>query len=566
MKTRSLATVAFLSALSAACGSDGNGTPGTTGGAGGAGATSSGGTAGAGATEPRGGSGTTTGGATSSAGNGGDSAGGAAGTPTAGAPAQGGAGGHATAGTTAGGSAGHGTAGSGTAGSAGASAGGQGGSAPQVMLDAAVYAGNIDEGDNGLRLVTVLGELAAAGGAGGAGGAGPGARYLETPIDHSGLLLDTQIDAVAFSPDGTRLAVAGRGAATGAFTIYELDVATLTATAVIESDARGVVSMQYSPDGAMIAFITGNGSNDLFVGSATGDDTSYQEIATGYVTAYDWMPDSSALVYVEASSASSTTGALLRSPLADPSTPVSLRPSRTLHHVEVAASGDIYHLYDPAATSEEARLYTIDADGTNAAEVDFSTVLDGSGSELSVPTDGPRMNHFALSPDSTRVVVSFDAVTADNFQLFVKTLGSADNARLVSNVGASEVPAGSAEWGPSDDSLLVWSPDATQIAVGADWPVDVTDEDDALALWLVPASGATASRRLLGDPTDDLRDAERASWTHSGAHLFVYGDLEGQNDYALYLLTDLTTENQSPAAVRVGELPIVGLADYAVMP
>ena len=505
-------------------------------------------------------------------------AGGSAGSSSAGAAGSAGVGnnadtaGHAGAAGSAdaAGSAGLGTAGTpASAGSSNAGAAGSAGSgSPYTPTDLAVFIGNIDDGENGVRMADFSRGRATEQLAGGAGGAGGTMSVLAVAaVDHSDILIDTQLDAVAFSPDGARYAIAGRMAGTGSFAIYEFRTDGSTApTKIIDSDARGVVSMKYSPDGANLAFITGNGSGDLFIGSADASDTAYQEVATGYVTSYSWMPDASAIVYVEASSATAPTGALMLGPLADLTSPVELRASRTAHHVEVASDGTIYHIYDPAPAAEEARLYSISADGSDPTLIDFDIVVDAEGNDLPVPQDGPRVNNFALSPDSRLVAVSLDVVTADNFQLFVKDLVDSTNAVMVSDVRSADVPDGSAQWGPAEDSLLVWAPDSGSLVVGADWPVDAADEDNAQALWLVNTTGAPGGIRLLGSPSDALLDAERATWSRTGDWIFVYGDLEDQDTYAVYALDDFATTDQDPATVRIGDLPVTSVADLAVMP
>jgi Tol biopolymer transport system component len=434
--------------------------------------------------------------------------------------------------------------------------GSNGGAGPNDSTpELAVFVGRFDEDPSGIRVVDLTG-IEAAGGAGGSAGVQGGLVYETTSIDHDGLFDYTHVDAVAFSPDGSRFAVAGRMSANDT-TVYEFLVDGSSAPTQILEFGEVIESMKYSPDGEYLAFA--DDDDDLFVGTAGSASLTAESVNSATVTSYVWLPDSSGLVYVTTDSG----GDLVYSELTALASPTTLVDNHVADRVEVADDGTIYYLYDPSTAGVQQHLYAVTTAGDDAEEVAL-TLVDTEGDSVAFD-DASVVNHFALSPDSSQIVVSTDAASEDNFQLYVKTLGTNDAASMVSNVDPTSSPA-SGQLGPEEDSLLIWSPDGSQIAVGADWPIGADDE--ARTLWLMSSSSADDTRRVLGNPENDLYEVLDAAWAPSGTRLVVYGDLEDNNQASVYVLSDLTAADQAPQDVRVSDEPgtFVWVNGYDVAP
>jgi WD40 repeat protein len=333
-----------------------------------------------------------------------------------------------------------------------------------------------------------------------------GRRRLDLPG------LGHHIDAVAFSPDGTTVAVAGggsRGLRDGVVQLW--DVATGTVLRTMQGSRRGAVSaIAFSPDGTRL--VTGSGASRIDV-SYPGDGALVWDVATGQ-----------------------TVRSLLRGRFA-------------VNGVAYSADGT---RIVTAGADEVARVWDAET-GAEIASLEFDAVLDSvsrcaispDGAHLALP-DGPgavaiwsieagsRVHRFpdhghivtalAYTPDGGRLLVGssdhvvriWDTATGEaagrltgREVMETAELGIIGPSRHL-RIGRSVVP----HFGPV--SAVAWSPDGRHV-------ISAGEQDGVTVVW--NARSGSAVRELRGHGADKKPVGGGFTYTAGGVHAVAFGGL-----------------------------------------
>ncbi len=372
----------------------------------------------------------------------------------------------------------------------------------------------------------------------------------------SGLAGD-DITGMALSPNGAKLAVAGVDTAGTAakLMIFDADGSNGQTLVTAPSAGRSFGSLEFSKDGNQIAFIadleTTAGANALYVVPANGA-ASEKRLSPALtdaaldVTQLEWAGDNKTIAY---------TGDLVSNGIYGlwtvDSSATSPAPVEIVTQAELGASGDVSSALGFDSTDKlyfssnfqtgSYRLYAVDKDGQNRAQLAGSSLTNGSG-EASIGT-------FAISPSGTKIAFVADAPTADLGEVYVLALTGSATAQKVSAV---QTLAPSGINGPNiyGDPPMAWSPDETMIAVIADWLVDSSDADNDFSAFVLPASGTAGGVRIVDAPSNNNQDAIAVAFSADSKRLFILGDLAAGNDTELFSTTDLTTADQTATAIR----------------
>ncbi len=556
-----------------ACG--GGGSDGT-GGSAGSDASSAGGTGGGtggtgGGTGGTGGGASGTGGTAGTGGSAGMSAGGAAG--TAGSSGSGGSAGSGTGGTA--GSAGTaGAAGNaGTSGAAGSSGTGGGAGADAGTDSGATDAGADSSTDGGSSQATCRVYF---GGKLNDGGNGPALESAYLDPGGSPVVVGPGVILGDVAPDGTSIAVSTLGVSvvdgSVAFTrsLLETDSVYANAGAALDPNLDQVYwSVQYSPDGKWIAYVTNTAVDQdfrLFVVPAGGGAVRRLSLPAPAPSTDDgvltvkWMPgasNTSAVVsWIVRDTADSgelyTADVVPVTPVVSTVIGVSDPGGPSFDGVEgalVNGAPKILFLYAPDGGGQ-ITLMQADYDGSNRVPVQGTTGL--------VNNVGPAdIVAFGVSRDGTKLAYAADATTDFLYQVFVKDLSDASAPVQVSNV-STLAPAANEPRGPAASYPMVWSPDGTKIAFLADWNLGGTTTDNQWAAYIVPSSGQGGTRLVelaaVGSNAPNVQPGLKAfAWCADSATLFLRGAYANATQAQLFGVTDFVTQDQNAAAVRLFE-------------
>ena len=326
---------------------------------------------------------------------------------------------------------------------------------------------------------------------------------------------DDMVHAVAFSPDGTRVATASRDRTARVF-----DAATGAELARLPHSGP-VTSVAFSPDGTRLATASRDGSARIF-DAATGAELARLPHG-GPVTSVAFSPDGTRVATAsDDGSARIFDAQLARLPHGGPVTSVAFSPDGT--RVATASHDGSARIFDAATGAELARLphdgivssVAFSPDGTRVATASHdgsARIFDAAtGAELArLPHDG-IVSSVAFSPDGTRVATA-----------------SRDDAARVFDAATGAQLARLPHGGPV--SAVAFSSDGTRVATAShDRTAHVFDAATGAQLARLPHGGwvtgvafspdgtrvATASRDGSARVFDVGIGAQLGRLTHSG--------------------------------------------------
>jgi WD40 repeat protein len=343
------------------------------------------------------------------------------------------------------------------------------------------------------------------------------------------------VNAVAWSPDGTRLATAGTdGTAQLWDPITGEQLITLTDTATMSAVA-------WSPDGTRIA-TAGEGGTRLW-------DPTGQQLTTlsdsGPVNAVAWSPDGTRLATADIDGTARlwelSTGQQLPSPIGHTSPMRALAWSPDGARIATASIGGTTRVWNPATGQQLATLIGIgpvnavawSPDGTRIA----TAGTDGTarlwnpttGDQLTTIPDIDRVHAVAWSPDGTRIA----------------TAGVGGTTRVWNSTTGQQLTTLTAH--TTSVQAVAWSPDSTRIAT--------TSSDGTTRVWnpttgeqLTSLTGHTTSVQAVAWSPDGTRIAT----TSIGGSTRVWNSTTGQQLTTLTGHTRLVTDvDWSPDATYV---------------
>ncbi|MEO8293325.1 MAG: hypothetical protein ABI635_09315 [Actinomycetota bacterium] len=254
----------------------------------------------------------------------------------------------------------------------------------------------------------------------------------------------------------------------------------------------------WSPDGARLAFTTGNpGADGLAIHITNADGSDPVTIDTGKIEFLSWSPDGGQLAYVHSDSGAANDapsglyvvdadGGASRRVVGGSWESVSWSPDGGLLLL-AGSPANIEHACPPDCTD----LYTVRPDG----------------SDLTQLTDDDTYEHYASwSPDGTRIA-------------FARSRGY-DNVDYGSDIYVMDADGGGVtrltDWS-GFDSFPVWSPDGTLLAFASDRDVteaqQTANADGAfenIGIYLMEPDGTGVRRLIAGQPNVTFLPS---SWT-----------------------------------------------------
>jgi hypothetical protein len=298
-----------------------------------------------------------------------------------------------------------------------------------------------------------------------------------------------------------------------------------------------VGDMAFSPDGRFLAYRSSD--DDLFVVSTCGGAA---ETVAPSVTSYAWAPevDSGAahLVYrteaghlfvADAASATLTSIDL---------TPTATATQQVMVDVPVFDATSRVYFRGDLDVDDEVRLYRVALDGANREQVPGT---DG----FTHASGNADIGAFDISADGMQLAFAVDAPTENLFQVYTLDL-SGDTAMPLTDVASGATP--NTPRGPdghepayfwSPHRTIMWSPDATHLAIVADWPLGPEDDDDEFRPFVVPTTGGAPVRLFTGT---GFRTVDVAFSSSSTRVYVIGGDLPPEPN--LYSTGDFTTADQ----------------------
>jgi Tol biopolymer transport system component len=387
----------------------------------------------------------------------------------------------------------------------------------------------------------------------------PGA--MKTKLALMGLAA-ADIQSVAVSPDGTKLAVAGVDMPMGnpVLNVYAIDGSGAPKNLVtMPTKDQAFNFIAWSPDGKWIAF-TGelelNNQTALYVVPSDGAMKAKRVSQTSAdtklnVSRFAWARKADAshayLAFAGDVLIDNVTGLWVYDVITN--NLAAIAPTNLLadmkevspSFLEFDSADKIYFKSNHEVVA--FRLYRASTSGADLEQVPGSKKTNGAG-EASVGS-------FALSPDGKKLAFAADAPTQNLYQLYVGDVGQ-DNAAPVSNVQMTAPASGTR--GPSFFSEVAWSPDQKLVAVAADWAVGANDVDNAFGLFVLPASGAAGGVRII-NATASNQSVGSLAFSKDSARLYATGDLVIDNGNELYSTSDFTTADQKPASITAQSVP-----------
>jgi len=433
-----------------------------------------------------------------------------------------------------GGAGGMASGGAGGAGAGGSGAGGAGGSASAAQ---SVYL----LGDFVTNNVEQAGRIAY-----------PGPLREALPLDGFG---GGDVRALAVSPDGATIAVAGR-LASGMFalSIYAANGLGPATNLLTASDsAIDYRDLSFSPDGEWIAFrsdATANSAHELWVIPSNGGQAkrvSQPVVGMSDVHRFAWQPigagASRYLAYVGDVATDKVDGLWTVEITTASPQPLNLVPEAAdgydvVGGVEFDAAGLVYFRAN-FADDGLYRIYRASVDGVRREQVPGTLLSHGSGEA--------QVGSFGLSADKTQLAFTAEAPTAHDYQVYVQSL--ADGALRRVSESATPVPV-AGDRGPLFFRPILWAPDASKLAVIADWPVAGVDNDNRRAAFVLSlAEGADPGQtRLLLAPASN-QAVEQLEFSADSARLFIRGDLLNNNQGEVFSTSDFMASDQDAAAL-----------------
>lgn len=393
------------------------------------------------------------------------------------------------------------------------------------------------------------------------------AQGISVDLALSGFSGKTDISGIAVSPDGDSIAVSGTDGADDApeLHIYPADGSgDPVVLFVAEDSSRSISNPAFSPDGNWLAFRTDSeivGATALHVvptdASAGAKRVSLTPVSSSHdVVSFLWANDSAHLAFVgdlenNGDDALWTVDAMQISP-----TPIAIVTSAEVDGRDVArqlafdSTDRVYFRANFEASIGLFRIYRAALDGTGRTQVP-GTALTHSSNTVEASTGS-----FGMSPDGEQIAFASESPEESLYQVYVLDVSTSAPA-LVSAV-TSTVPL-DGRTGPNDFAdMIAWSPDGTQLAMAADWPVAGLGADNDFGVFVMPASGAPGGVRL-ATPQVSSGDAF-APLFFGSSHLLFRGDLITNNQNSLYLTGDLASPDQPASLILVDGGGVRGVA------
>jgi WD40 repeat protein len=378
-----------------------------------------------------------------------------------------------------------------------------------------------------------------------------------------GLTNADNIRAVAASPDGSVLAIAGTETAGGnaVINLYNLDGSGVPTTLYTASNASQIVSqIGFSPDGTRLAVRGDLGVDDnvinLYVLNTNGQGGLQQVSPTPTdlnqdVVQFRWV-DNTTLAFAGDLITNNVDSIWTVDVTVGLASALELVPSALLasgqdvynERIDVDAQGRIYFTGDWELENNLFRLYRIDADGQNLEQVP-GTDIDAGGREASIGA-------FGLNAAGDTLAFSADATTVDVDEVFLLPLADTLPTRIDGFVVTDTYAQG-----PSSDEPILFSPDGSQLLFTADYALTVGDQNGATAVFVLATDGS-GGVRLCGVPNTGALDAVGARFSPDGSTVLFRADYLADGDSALFATTDLSTPDQSPAAIVITTPPAGG--------
>ena len=380
------------------------------------------------------------------------------------------------------------------------------------------------------------------------------------------LAVGTEVTAVATSPNGQVVALAGRAASGDpvSLQVYSLVDGTVKTIATAPDEARTIHRISFSRDGlrlAVMADFAKAGTTSLYVIPATGG--TLKRVSPAAQAGLDvidmaWAHGStspSVLAFVgdvhkDGIQELMTVDASITAP---PVVPV-------LSEAQLAPNGDVQSGVQWDAQGqlvfrtnfESASAWQLYRAGVGGVGLDViaGTVLHNGGGQATISS-------FALASDGERIAWSTNAPSAKVFEVYVMSLAAGSPpAMRVSSLPV--VPPSTGVVGPTLPGAITWSPLGDSIAVLSDWPLGATDRDDNFSVFVLPSESPAGGVRVLGSAVEVDRNAREVQFLSNGAAVVVRGDLIANGVFELYVSGDVSTANQDLAAARVEEVPLQG--------
>ena len=377
----------------------------------------------------------------------------------------------------------------------------------------------------------------------------------------AGVTIVDDIQTLAVSPDGTRLAIALEHDG-GNQTLYvvNIDSSGTPTTILAAGDAFGEFNqIAWSPDGATLAYVSDvalNGNKLAYVAPADGSaapslvsldtadgDLDIQSVAWAGNThvIYRGDPITNGVDNIYSSDVSLS-----------PAVPVPLIPEAAVSAGNDAAETPAFaggKVYFKSSHEGTIRGYRVDLDGANLEVIPALAALTNDDGDAQFGT-------FAISPDGTSIAFSADSPVTNLYQIYVAEL---DGVATVQSNLADANPTPTSVRGPVFEGRITWSADGTMLGVAADWPLLAGDLDNDAAAFIVPATGPAGGVRIwnVGAPNNS-QDVVKTVFTSDSSTFFALGDIRSNNNGEAYVTTDLTTADQDTTATLIEDVPANG--------
>jgi Tol biopolymer transport system component len=322
-----------------------------------------------------------------------------------------------------------------------------------------------------------------------------------------------EIQSIAISPDGTKVAyVADSAAINGGYDLYFVNTAGTPTPVKVSPDrpanspapaAQDVFSVvTWSADSKYLAF-SADLTNDTFDQAYCVDtNVASTPLAVALLARTD--------IGTQASGAQGVRGALL-----------------------FDSNNNVYFRARLVVGDARFQLFKATPDGVTRSDV---TAFVPARGDATVPDIGA----FGVSPDGTKIVISADAPTATQYDLYaVAFANTATSTKLTSLTAA----------GHTDFTAPLWfAPDGTRVAYVANFA-------SARREPFVSKLDGTDTHRLVSVTTTctgcATPDADSVQWTADSTALYVAGDLTANNDTKLYRVDSASTDQTPALAVDV---------------
>ena len=323
--------------------------------------------------------------------------------------------------------------------------------------------------------------------------------------------LNIEIQVVALSPDGTKLAYTADSALiNGGYDLYVVDA---TAAAV---------PRQVSPLRTGLDML--NANLDVFSQVTWSADSKYVGFSADLTT------DGISQAYVVDTTTTNAAVALLA---ASEVTAPSVGVRGTLQF----DSHDNVYFRASGVGTVQFKLFASTPDGVTRTDL---TTLAPPRTDTTIADIGS----FGVSPDGTKIVLSADAPTLGAYDLYTATVGTTTAIKLTNLAGP----------GLADLFAPIWfSPDGTKVAVVATY-LGARREP-----FVIPLDASGMHRLAAIDVACGNCDASVLQWTVDGAGIYAEGDLLTDNDTKLFRLDPAMTDQAPTLAFDV----VAGAGDVA---